>query len=69
MGDNYRPTGDLQGDTKPLPDRGTRTGVTDTYGASLDQDSTNRLRGISGGTRSDAPFERDANDTAKDGDE
>ena len=30
-------TGVVQGDNKPLPDRGVNTGVTDTYGSNLQQ--------------------------------
>lgn len=41
---NYIPSGDLQGDTKGMPDRGTKTGMNgDTYGASLDVDATNSM--------------------------
>jgi hypothetical protein len=46
------PTGKLQGDTKPMPDRGTGTAVTDTYGADLSQDAQNR-KGKMSGTDSD----------------
>lgn len=57
MGDaNYRPSrnGDLvEGDTKSMPDRGTGTGVDNSYGADLGQDSTNAMGGISGSTGSD----------------
>lgn len=49
---NYKPTGDLQGDTKAMPDRGTTTGLNgDTYGADLSQDATNRQGSVS--TKSD----------------
>lgn len=45
----YRPSGDLQGDTKAMPDRGTGSGMaphsTDTGGRSLDRDATNRIGG------------------------
>ena len=34
-GGMYRPNGKLQGDTSPMPNKGTGTGVTDTYGADL----------------------------------
>lgn len=54
---NYKPTGALQGDTKPMPNRGSGSGVTDTYGASVDQNSTNAKGGISGATGSD-PMEQ-----------
>jgi hypothetical protein len=50
---NYRPSGDLQGDTKAMPERGSATGVDDSYGASLDGEATNGLGGISGSTKSD----------------
>lgn len=57
-GEQYRPTGDLQGDTRALPDRGTGTGMNgDTYGADLSQDALNRKTGIRGATRSDSPGE------------
>lgn len=32
-----RPTGELQGDDKAIPDRGVTSGVTDTYGCNLAQ--------------------------------
>lgn len=57
---NYRPSGDLQGDTKAMPDKGTRTGMnpgTKNDGMSLDADSTNSLGKITGSTKSDAPGE------------
>lgn len=47
----YRPNGELQGDAKPMPDRGTGTGMTpnqQTAGASLDVDATNRTGRVSG---------------------
>jgi len=53
---NYRPSrnGDLvEGDTKSMPNRGTKTGVDDSYGADLDQLSTNGMGGISESTGSD----------------
>jgi hypothetical protein len=50
---NYRPTGELQGDTKPFADKGTGTGMNgDTYGASLDQDATNST-GMGSAAKSD----------------
>lgn len=49
----YVPNGELQGDTAPMPDRGTDTGVTDTYGANLGQSADNRLGGIADATKSD----------------
>ena len=51
--DNYQPTGQLQGDTKPMPNQGTATGVTDTYGADLSQSADNRIGTITGSTKSD----------------
>jgi|GEM_PF-6670308 hypothetical protein len=52
---NYKPSGELQGDTKAMPDRGTRTGMNgDTYGASLDQGATNSHGKLGGATKSDA---------------
>lgn len=54
---NYRPSGELQGDNKAMPDRGTRTGFTShdaqTHGKSTSQDATNRMKGIGGATKSD----------------
>ena len=50
----YTPSGELQGDTKPMPDKGTRTGVTKTYGADLGVDSCNCIdENISNATQSD----------------
>lgn len=51
---NYIPDGSgvVMGDTKPMPDRGTGTGMTGvntvTDGRSLDSDAINRIGGISG---------------------
>lgn len=54
---NYRPSGDLQGDTKAMPNRGTKTGMNgDTYGADLSGDATNRIGSLKGGTKSDDPY-------------
>lgn len=49
------PSGQLQvaGD-HGMPDRGTSTGVTDTYGADLSQGADNRQGSIRGATRSDS---------------
>lgn len=52
-GEQYKPSGELQGDTKEMRDRGTGTGVTDTYGADLSGDSINRLGSMRGGAKSD----------------
>lgn len=38
-----------------LPDKGTRTGVDDKYGADLSQDATNSEGKITGQTNSDKP--------------
>jgi hypothetical protein len=59
----------VRGDSGALRDRGTRTGVTDTYGADLGQDATNRASSIAKGTKSDSPFESDVDGMKKDGDE
>lgn len=53
----YMPSGELQGDTKAMPDRGTATGVTDSYGADLGQGADNRMGSITGDTGSDEMFE------------
>lgn len=52
-GGMYRPNGNLQGDTKPMPSKGTGTGVSDTYGADLGQDACNCMENIGKATRSD----------------
>lgn len=44
----------VQGDEKHLPNRGSRTGVEDSYGADLSPDATNKVRGLSRDTQSDA---------------
>jgi len=49
----YKPSGVIQGDTKPLPDRGVTTGVTDTYGADLSGDAINRQGGMGNAAKSD----------------
>lgn len=55
--DMYIPSGELQGDTKPLADKGTGTGMNgDSYGADLGGDSTNS-QGKAGGTGSDSMAE------------
>jgi hypothetical protein len=48
------PNAPLRGDDKPMPDRGTSTGVTDSYGADLSQSAKNRKGRISGSTGSDS---------------
>jgi hypothetical protein len=57
MESNYRPTGELQGDSKPMPDRGTGTGMTPNQqlgGMSTDRDAVNRMGGMGGAAKSDA---------------
>lgn len=51
--DMYKPSGELQGDTKPMKDCGTKKGVTDTYGADIGLDATNRLGSLGSSTKSD----------------
>jgi hypothetical protein len=54
---NYIPSGELQGDTKSMPDRGTSTGMsgnTDLGGMSIGADSTNSMGSIKSSTKSDA---------------
>lgn len=51
--DQYLPDGKLQGDDKPMPNQGTSTGVTDTYGADLSQGADNRIGSIVGSSKSD----------------
>lgn len=53
------PTGQLVvgGGNDSMPNRGTSTGVTDTYGADLSQGADNRIRGFAAATRSDPAFE------------
>ena len=52
---NCRPNGELQGDTRAIPNRGTGTGMgrADAMGMSLDKDATNRRGGIGGAAKSD----------------
>ena len=53
MDSNYRPTGELQGDSKPMPDRGTGTGMVGNQqigGASIERDAVNRIGRMSGAT-------------------
>lgn len=52
-GDQYIPSGQLQGDEGTLPNQGTGTGVSDTYGADLSQSAENRLGSIRGTSKSD----------------
>ncbi len=56
--DMYKPSGELQGDTSAMPDRGTSTGFygdAQTDGRSTDQSATNVLGSITGSTKSDDP--------------
>lgn len=48
-----KPTGELVGDSGDMPNRGSDTGVTDTYGADIGQSSTNERGQITGSTKSD----------------
>lgn len=61
MDQRYIPNGSLQGDSKAIPDRGTARGVTDTYGADLSGDATNRMGSITSATKSD-PWDEDMPD-------
>ena len=54
MSDVNIPTGNLQGDTSAMPNKGTGTGVADTYGADISPSATNRMGSIRGATKSDA---------------
>lgn len=49
----YKPSGELQGDNKPIPNAGSETGVTENYGADLSQGADNRMGSIAGSTKSD----------------
>ena len=61
--EKYVPSGDLQGDVSPLPDRGTLTGLEgDTYDADLGLDATNGMGSIARDCASDAPDEENVND-------
>lgn len=52
-GDLVSPTGKVEGAPGGIPSRGVTTGVTDTYGADLTGDATNRMGSMSGATKSD----------------
>lgn len=67
MGDMYIPSGDLQGDTKAMPDRGQSSGVTDTYGANMS--GTNRTGSLGKAAKSDAAFDNEPDGNMPDGDE
>ena len=57
----YKPTGELQGDTRPMPNRGTETGMTgqNTHCMGTDKgvDATNSRSGLKSHTGSD-PMDR-----------
>lgn len=56
--DNYIPSGNLQGDTKAMPDAGNTTGMNgDSYGCDLSTDATNSMGGMGGSTKSDPMME------------
>lgn len=65
---NYKPdgTGVVMGDRKPMPDKGTGTGMTgfplEDGGMSLDDTATNTIGKITGATKSDPPGECYADD-------
>ncbi|MFK7941814.1 MAG: hypothetical protein AB8B85_02690 [Paracoccaceae bacterium] len=54
---NYRPSAELQGDSKSIPSKGTETGITshgtEAHGKSLGQDSTNSMGRIRSSSKSD----------------
>lgn len=52
-----RPNGNLQGDDKPIPNRGTGTGLSDSYGFDTSINATNRQGNITGATKSHSPDE------------
>lgn len=56
MKEHTSPNGEIQGDSRAIPHRGTMTGVTDTYGADLGQDATNGMGRITSATKSDPMF-------------
>jgi hypothetical protein len=53
MKHEYTPNGSLQGDTRPMPDKGTGTGMTDSYGADTSSEAKNQMGSIAGSTKSD----------------
>lgn len=61
MHQHYRPNGNLQGDDRPMPDRGTTTGMTGhathNDGFGLGVDDTNRTGSMGSAAKSD-PAER-----------
>lgn len=53
-GGMYKPTGELQGDTSGMPNKGTSTGLDGgTYGADIGPSSTNRIGGMGDAAKSD----------------
>lgn len=64
MSDMYKPSGELQGDTKAMPDRGTGTGLNgDTYGADLSVDACNcTIENLGRATKSDPAFQKSTKD-------
>lgn len=56
-GGMYKPSGVLQGDSSPIPNKGTGTGVTDTYGADIGPSATNRLGSMGSATDSDSRYD------------
>jgi hypothetical protein len=63
--DHYIPSGQLQGDTGAMPDRGTSVGMAgDSYGADLSQDAIDRAGSITGSSKSDPMEETEPAATA-----
>lgn len=58
MKDSCMPQGDLSGDDKAMPDKGTRTGASDTYGAATGIASTNSTP-MNGADSRDIDWKRD----------
>lgn len=59
MDGKYTPSGELQGDTKEMPDRGCTTGFQGgNHGADFGVDVTNAMGSLRGDTWSDAPNAR-----------
>lgn len=61
---SYKPSGELQGDTRAMPDKGCNTGVSDSYGANLNGDATNRRGSLGNAAKSD-PMDKCCADEAK----
>lgn len=49
MNDSRMPPGEQQPACRPMKECGTRTAVTDTYGADLSGEATNGMSGMTGG--------------------